>query len=61
MSDERILHGQPWSSYLDHPSGEAADAVDDLTDEQVYQRSLDCGLPRDLAVERILDLSKIGR
>ena len=53
--DTQTLHGQPWRNRLNDPSGEAADAVDYWTEEQIYRSSLDSGLRCDCEVEKRLE------
>ncbi len=39
--------------------GAAARSVDKMSPEQIYQRSLEVGLPRDKQVERKIDMTKV--
>lgn len=43
----------------DETPGAAARSVDRMTPEQIYQQSLDFGMPREKKIERKLDMSKV--
>ena len=43
----------------DETPGEAARTVDKMSPEQVYQRSLEAGLPRDRKVEATLNMAAV--
>ena len=52
----RKLLGKPIELFRDEPVGEAADSVDQMSQVEIYRRSLEAGLPRDPEVEKKLGI-----